>query len=569
MLLALAALRGLSRARAPMCSLSRAAFMFTPAVVRKMTPPLLEPLYREDLPRWSTAAKSVSLADSDAAYGSLPPYARARFFLSNGVLYKADARCVYRRDEVTAWALVQLLERYPSLPDFDIVLNCRDGPLLRRPNPRERPGPLVISYSATGMNAEIAFPDYTLWGLPGKIKPWAQLRLDLLHRAQVPFARRPPRLIATGVINDYHSSPGVHARQALMKCAARTSGAAGVGGGARQIRDAASARLQGRLDIRYHSLYFERFYSTEEHCAYRYILLAPGSHAVWLDHMKQKLLCGSLVLLLEPSPRVAQSRFQYDVLTRLLVPGVHYVSIPMPDLSNSLPTAKRAEGERLLYERVHANLDWADANPTAAETIARNGKALVRDALTMDAIYAYMAAVLTKAGGLLSYATPEAMEAHRVIGTDPRRMAIFNASNISRVPTDPVDLLGSLRNDSFVYPASAQIRKVDWEAAVLRFNYTAMGRQFTRTARALQEEVRRLRLQSQQEEAARRSAATQAAQGDRREIAGRSQAAQGAIARSQDGSSTRSKAGARRKARGRGGRGAFVQRTRRNQWIHT
>ena len=34
----------------------------------------------------------------------------------------------------------------------------------------------------------MAFPDYTLWGLPGKLKPWTQLRLDLLHRAQTPWA---------------------------------------------------------------------------------------------------------------------------------------------------------------------------------------------------------------------------------------------------------------------------------------------------------------------------------------------------------------------------------------------
>lgn len=246
---------------------------------------LLGPL-QTDLARWHAANRTVSLADTDAVYAALPPYARARFFLRRGVLYKAKARCVYRRDEVTAWALLQLLERYPMLPDFDVVLNCRDGPLLQRQRDKEdaNAGPLVLSYSATGLTREVAFPDYTLWGLPGKIKPWAQLRLDLLHRAQVPFRRKAPRAIATGVINDYHSSPGVHARQALVACA----------GGA----DSRTAFR--RLDVHYHSLYFERFYSTEEHCAYKYILLAPGSHALWLDHLKQKLLCGSLILLIEP-----------------------------------------------------------------------------------------------------------------------------------------------------------------------------------------------------------------------------------------------------------------------------
>lgn len=237
-------------------------------------PPLVAPLLT-DLALWKGAERTVRLEDTDEAYGQLPPYARARFQLVRGTLYKAAARCVYRRDEVTAWALLQLLDRYPDLPDFDIVLNCRDGPLLRRRRQsNSRVGvPLVLTYSATGEHSEVAFPDYTLWGLPGKLKPWAQLRLDLLHRAQPPWERRLPRLLATGVVNDYHSSLGVRARQAVQAC----------------VDD---PHRDPRLDIRYHRLYFERYYSTEEHCAYKYILLSPGSHAVWLDHMKHKLLCG-------------------------------------------------------------------------------------------------------------------------------------------------------------------------------------------------------------------------------------------------------------------------------------
>ena len=69
---------------------------------------LLEPLHRHDLSRWPPEANgSVSLADSDREYSRIPPYARARFVLSRGVLWKATARCVYRRDEVTAWRMVR------------------------------------------------------------------------------------------------------------------------------------------------------------------------------------------------------------------------------------------------------------------------------------------------------------------------------------------------------------------------------------------------------------------------------------------------------------------------------
>ena len=49
---------------------------------------------------------------------------------------------------------------------------------------------MVFSYSTDDVHSEVAFPDYTLWGLPGKLKPWPQLRLDLLHRAQTPWAAK-------------------------------------------------------------------------------------------------------------------------------------------------------------------------------------------------------------------------------------------------------------------------------------------------------------------------------------------------------------------------------------------
>ena len=274
---------------------------------------LFTPL-RMDLARWLGSEGSVTLAATDSAYEQLPPYARSRFVLVSGMLWKATARCIYRRDEVVAWALLQLLERYPGLPDFDVVLNCRDGPLLRLPRRGLWKGqPLVLSFSAMSEHAEVAMPDYTFWGLPGKLKPWSVLRVELLHRAQKPWRRRLSRAIATGVVNDYHTTLGVQTRQALTACAARPG-------------------ADKRLVIHYHSLYFARYYSTEEHCAYKYIILAPGSHAVWLDHMKHKLLCGSLVMLLEPA-HPAPRTVQYDILTRLLRPSVHYLSVKLPPLA--------------------------------------------------------------------------------------------------------------------------------------------------------------------------------------------------------------------------------------------
>ena len=92
---------------------------------------------------------------------------------------------------------------------------------------------------------QVAFPDYTLWGLPGKLKPWPQLRLDLLHKARLPWADKAPLLFGSGVVNSYHNSIGVRTRHRLREC-----------GGP-------------RLRLHFHRLYYERFYSTEEHCRYK------------------------------------------------------------------------------------------------------------------------------------------------------------------------------------------------------------------------------------------------------------------------------------------------------------
>ena len=431
---------------------------------------LLGPL-REDLRRWEGLSGTVRLEDTDRVYNALPKYARMRYQIVGGELFASRARCVHRRDETTAWALLNMLERYPKQPDVDVVLNCRDGPLALRPA-KQRKGlpdretmartPLVLSYSTTAQHQELAFPDYTLWGLPGKIKPWSQLRLDLLHRVLPPWEQRRPQMFASGIVNAYHSSIGVRTREKLQHC------------------------TDPRLALHYHRLYFERFYSTEEHCAYKYVLLSPGSHALWLDHMKQKMLCGSAVFLLEPVAAKPTER-QYDVASRLLLPGVHYLSLPLT-ASMLRPSAPPTE----LCGIVAEALDWAEAHAPAVRRIAAAGRAIMRDAMTSEAIYGYMAEALAAASRLLAY--PAA--------------AAVGPSNASRVPTSPAAFRAWMRNDSDTYPVTAQMREADWAAVVMELNYSSMGVSFARDARALEAEVKRLIAERDAAEAERRRNAT-------------------------------------------------------------
>ena len=180
--------------------MARHAARHAPLNAAMRTDDLLSPLVGQDLPRWDGLERSVSLESTNEAYLAIPPYARARFQIVGGQLWKAPSRCVYRRDETTAWAILQMLARHPEQPDVDVVFNCRDGPLLlrnwrtrakqachslaltllaltsnpnpRRPDPNPRSNsnpnvlqrPMVFSYSTDELHSEVAFPDYTLWG---------------------------------------------------------------------------------------------------------------------------------------------------------------------------------------------------------------------------------------------------------------------------------------------------------------------------------------------------------------------------------------------------------------------
>ena len=202
-------------------------------------------------------------------------------------------------------------------------------------------------------------------------------------------------------------------------------------------------------------------------------------------------------MLLEP-PNASPHQFQYDILTRLLQRGKHYLSIPL----RGGEAKGRAAHQQLVgvCAALTATLDWAEANPEQAQAIATAGRALVRDVMTMDAIYDYMARVLRASSQLLRYSPEVAITSHRMIAGRP-----FNASNISRVPTDPSAFAQWIRNDT-TYPPHARILEADWEAVVMRYNYSRMGTGFAESARKHQAEVEELRAQQRVEDERKRQA---------------------------------------------------------------
>ena len=127
----------------------------------------------------------------------------------------------------------------------------------------------------------------------------------------------------------------------------------------------------------------------------------------------------------------------------------------------------------------------------------------------MREIYSYMRTVLSHAASLLRYPTSTAITTHRMIPS-PKGAWPFNASNWTRVPSDPHAFMRTLRNDSTTYPITAQISEADWAAVVLHYNYSRMGTDFTSSAKALKEEVRLILLAREQEEAARKANETAA-----------------------------------------------------------
>ena len=164
--------------------------------------------------------RSVSLREMQSTYGGLAGWGRTRFQIVDGALHYPDLKhntfgCVLRRTPILAWALLELLERHPKLPDVDVPVNCRDKPGSEL-RPRRAPI-LAFSYTTGRGFSDVPLPDYTYWGLPyADLPPWPAW-LKSMEEPQYAWGAKRDSIIWVG-------SPTNPLRSAFAKCAAAELG---------------------------------------------------------------------------------------------------------------------------------------------------------------------------------------------------------------------------------------------------------------------------------------------------------------------------------------------------------
>lgn len=163
--------------------------------------------------------KSVTFLQAQQTYRDLAGWGRTRFQIMGGQLYYPNLKhntfgCVLRRTPILAWALLELLELYPDLPDVDIAVNCRDKP----GSPASlRTKQLAFSYTTGRSFTDIPLPDYTYWGLPYvDLPPWPDW-ISSTHAVEFEWEHKLDKMIWVG-------SPTNPLRQAFFDCATNKFG---------------------------------------------------------------------------------------------------------------------------------------------------------------------------------------------------------------------------------------------------------------------------------------------------------------------------------------------------------
>ena len=345
------------------------------------------------------APRSVTFAMAQRTYNSLAGWGRTRFQVMDGKLYYPDLKhntfgCVLRRTPILAWALLEMLERHPQLPDVDVPVNCRDKPGSQIRASGGVPE-LAFSYTTARAFSDVPLPDYTYWGLPyADLPPWT----EWLARPMPSWEQKLDQMIWVG-------SPTNPLRQAFRRCATTQFG----------------ERLVHRMPDKeqMHELAWrckptgpmqgcpvkpKQWTPLEEQCRYKYILHLPGI-SDWLEHFKHQLACGSVNIFIGARPQWQQRLSaaaaagelgpprtfdHFDFSGPLLRQGQQFLFVPVGAGGGG------GGGGAGVCKQLQAAMSQLEAVPERAKCIARAGQELSRT-MDMGGVYGYMAGALREA----------------------------------------------------------------------------------------------------------------------------------------------------------------------------
>ena len=230
------------------------------------------------------APKSVTFQQTQQTYNQLAGWGRTRFQIVGGKLFYPNLKhntfgCVLRRTPILAWALLELLELHPDLPDVDIPVNCLDKPgSLARATTKQ----LAFSYTTGRAFTDVPLPDYTYWGLPyAELPPWSNWLADTAAPG-LDWEHKLDKMIWVG-------SPTNPLRQAFFKCAGPKFGAKLVHRmPEKDPMHELAWRCKPTRPGEHCAVKPPSWTPLSEQCKYRYILHLPGI-SDWLEHFKHQL----------------------------------------------------------------------------------------------------------------------------------------------------------------------------------------------------------------------------------------------------------------------------------------
>ena len=342
--------------------------------------------------------RSVSFDMAQKTYeDSLVGWGRTRFQIVGGQLYYPNLKyytfgCVLRRTPILAWALLELLQRHPSLPDVDLPVNCRDKPGSVRRRGWSKAPPLAFSYTTGREFSDIPLPDYTYWGLPyADLPPWPRW-LEFAESPENAWDRKLDKMVWVG-------SPTNPLRQAFQRCAKNHFGDRLVHRmPQKDPMHELAWRCKPTADGVPCSVKPPDWTPLQEQCKYKYILHLPGI-SDWLEHFKHQLACGSVNIFIgqRPPKQWAVKRglteiappatFEhFDFSGPLLTPGEHFIHVPVGGGVSGGGVCRQLQ----------AALTQLEAMPERAQCVAAEGQRLSRE-LSMERVYDYMAGLLREA----------------------------------------------------------------------------------------------------------------------------------------------------------------------------